>query len=314
MGKGGEFALMREEKLRAGKFDVDVPLVERLVATQFPRWSGLQIRPVERDGWDNWTFRLGDRLKVRLPSAMSYNEQAEKEAHWLPKLAPLLPVPVPIGIGRPSAEYPCAWSIYEWLDGEPVTREAIGQPGRFATDLANFLVALQRIDTAGGPPPGPHNFFRGAPPMTIYGDEARRSVEALGGVIDAPVAHAVLDAAAAASVNAPAVWIHGDIAVGNLLVIDGRLSAVIDFGGCAVGDPACDLVVAWVFLTGQARNAFRAAAPGDAGTWARARGWALWKAMLLLGQGLVINSAENSPHAVIEAVLAEHRALRPRGR
>ena len=105
---------MREEKLKAGKFDVDVPLVQRLVATQFPQWADLPIRAVDNDGWDNWTFHLGDRMKVRLPSAMGYSEQAEKEARWLPRLAPKLPlpVPVPVGIGQPAEGYECAWSIY----------------------------------------------------------------------------------------------------------------------------------------------------------------------------------------------------------
>ena len=236
---------MRQEKVRAGKFNVDVPLVQRLVGTQFPQWADLPIRAVDNDGWDNWTFHLGDRMKVRLPSAMGYSEQAEKEARWLPKLAPRLPlpVPVPVGIGQAAEGYPCSWSIYEWLEGEPTRREAVDDPVQFGWDLAKFLIALQRIDTTGGPPPGQHNFFRGADVMSVYGDEARQSVDKLADVIDASAAHEVLDAAEAAVIVEQPVWIHGDIAVGNLLVRDGRLGAVIDFGGCAVGDPACDLVI-----------------------------------------------------------------------
>jgi len=303
---------MREEKLRAGKFNVDVPLVKRLVGTQFPQWADLPIRAVDNDGWDNWTFHLGDRMKVRLPSAMGYSEQAEKEARWLPKLAPRLPlpVPVPVGIGQAAEGYPCSWSIYEWLEGEPTTREAVDDPVQFGWDLAKFLIALQRIDTTGGPPPGQHNFFRGADVMSVYGDEARQSVDKLADVIDASAAHEVLDAAEAAVIVEQPVWIHGDIAVGNLLVRDGRLGAVIDFGGCAVGDPACDLVITWVFLEGAGRDAFRLSVPADEAMWARARGWALWKAALVLANNSVINPNENSPRSVIEAVIAEHRALR----
>ena len=303
---------MREEKLRAGKFDVDVPLVRRLVAAQFPEWAALPIRAVDNDGWDNWTFRLGDRMKVRLPSAIGYSEQAEKEARWLPKLAPKLPlpVPVPVGIGQPAKDYPCAWSIYEWLEGEPTTRQGVNDPVQFGWDLAKFLVALQRIDPVGGPAPGQHNFFRGAQPMVIYGDEARRSVDKLADIIDVAAAHEVLDAAEAAVITGRPVWIHGDIAVGNLLVREGRLGAVIDFGGCAVGDPACDLVIAWVFLEGAGRDAFRLSVPADDAMWARARGWAVWKAALVLANDAVINPNENSPRSVIEAVIAEHRALR----
>ena len=303
---------MREEKLRAGKFNVDVPLVQRLVGTQFPQWADLPIRAVDNDGWDNWTFHLGDRMKVRLPSAMGYSEQAEKEARWLPKLAPRLPlpVPVPVGIGQAAEGYPCSWSIYEWLEGEPTTREAVDDPVQFGWDLAKFLIALQRIDTTGGPPPGQHNFFRGADVMSVYGDEARQSVDKLADVIDASAAHEVLDAAEAAVIVEQPVWIHGDIAVGNLLVREGRLGAVIDFGGCAVGDPACDLVITWVFLEGAGRDAFRLSVPADEAMWARARGWALWKAALVLANNSVINPNENSPRSVIEAVIAEHRALR----
>ncbi len=298
---------MREEKLKAGKFDVDVPLVERLVASQFPQWAGLPIRPVENDGWDNWTFHLGDRMKVRLPSAMGYSEQAEKEARWLPRLAPRLPlpVPVPVGVGAPAADYPYPWSVYEWLEGEPATRDALDDPVQFGWDVAKFLTALQRIDTAGAPPPGQHNYFRGADVIEVYGDEARRSIDALADTIDTAAAYAVLDAAAAAPFAGPPVWLHGDIAVGNLLLRDGRLGAVIDFGCCAAGDPACDLVIAWVFLEGAAREAFRLAAPGDEGTWARARGWALWKAALMAQRGGAINPAENPPLHVIADVIGE---------
>jgi aminoglycoside phosphotransferase (APT) family kinase protein len=301
---------MREEKLRAGKFEVDVPLVERLVATQFPQWAGLPIRPVERDGWDNWTFHLGNDMKVRLPSAMGYAEQAEKEAYWLPRLAPHLPlpVPVPIGIGRPAEGYPCPWSIYRWLEGEPVTRENVDDAVQFGWDLAKFLIALQRIDATGGPPPGQHNYFRGADVMAAYGDEARRSIDSIAETIDAPAAHAVLDAAAAAPFTGPPMWLHGDIAAGNLLQCEGQLAAVIDFGGCAVGDPACDLVIAWVFLDGAARDSFRLSMPADDAMWARARAWALWKAALMLANGMVDNPSENAPRAVIDAVIAEHRA------
>lgn len=302
---------MRDEKLKAGKFDVDVPLVRRLVASQFPQWADLPIRPVENDGWDNWTFHLGDRMKVRLPSAMGYSEQAEKEAYWLPKLAPQLPlpVPVPVGIGQATKDFPCVWSIYDWLDGEPVRREQLDDPVQFGWDLAKFITALQAIDPTGGPPPGQHNYFRGADVMSVYGDEARRSVDKIAEVIDAPAAHEVLDAAQAATITGPPVWLHGDIAVGNLLLRDGRLAAVIDFGGCGVGDPACDLVITWVFLEGAGRDSFRLSVGGDEAMWARARGWALWKAALLLANGQVVNAAENSPRSVIEAVIAEHQRL-----
>lgn len=303
---------MRDAKLKAGKFDVDVPLVQRLVAAQFPHWADLPIRPVEHDGWDNWTFHLGDRMKVRLPSAAGYAEQAEKEARWLPKFSAQLPlaVPMPVGLGVPGEGFPWAWSIYDWLDGEPATPNNVADRVQFGWDVAKFINALGVIDTTGGPPPGQHSFFRGADVMEVYGGEAHRSVDAIGDAIDGPLAHAVLDAAAAARFDGPPVWSHGDIAVGNLIMRDGRLAAVIDFGCCSVGDPACDLVLAWTFLDGAARDAFRLSVNADEAMWARARAWALWKAALLVASDAVINPNETPPPEVIAAVLAEHRTMR----
>jgi aminoglycoside phosphotransferase (APT) family kinase protein len=296
----------REAKLKSGKFPVDVPLVGRLVAQQFPQWADLPIRPVAMDGWDNWTFHLGDRMKVRLPSALGYQEQAEKEVHWLPILAPQLPlpVPVPIAVGEPTAEYPCKWSIYEWIEGDLLTRDI--DRLQLAHDVAGFLNQLQKIDATGGPPPGSHSFLRGADPMEAYGDEARRFIATLGDRIDGAAANAVLDTAAR-SKGIAKVWAHGDIAVGNMLARNGRLSAVIDFGGLVVGDPSCDLVLAWTFLDGESRAAFRALVDVDEATWARGRAWALWKAALLAATNQVTHSEENVPLEVIAAVIADHR-------
>jgi aminoglycoside phosphotransferase (APT) family kinase protein len=296
----------RDAKLKSGKFDVDVALVARLIAAQFPHWADLAIRPVAQDGWDNWTFHLGDRMKVRLPSAEGYAEQAAKEGHWLPRLAPHLPVevPVPLAIGQPAEGFPWPWSVYQWIDGDPVT----GQIDKLALarDVAAFLNALQAADVAGGPGPAQHSFLRGADPMEAYGADARRYVDALAGVIDTQAAHAVLDTASRSRAGAP-VWAHGDIAVGNLLAREGRLSAVIDFGCAALGDPSCDLVLAWVFLEGESRAAFRALVEVDEAAWARGRAWALWKAALLASTNQITHPEENPPLEVIAAVIADHR-------
>ncbi len=296
----------RDAKLKSGKFPVDVPLVQRLIARQFPQWADLPIRPVAMDGWDNWTFHLGESMKVRLPSAEGYAEQAAKESHWLPRLAPHLPVevPVPLAVGQPDEGFPWLWSVYRWIDGEPVTRDV--DKLVLAQDVAGFLNALQAIDPVGGPPPGQHNFLRGADPMAAYGAEARRFVDALDGVIDTKGAHAVLDAAAG-SKGARPVWVHGDIGVGNLLARVGRLSAVIDFGCTAVGDPSCDLVLTWVFLDGESRTAFRSLVAVDEETWARGRAWALWKAALLAATNQIVHPEEHPPLEVIAAVIADHR-------
>lgn len=287
---------------------IDVALVQRLIADQFPQWAGLPIRPVALSGWDNRTFHLGDEMLVRLPSAAGYAAQVEKEQRWLPRLAPQLPlpIPVPLAMGKPTAEYPWPWSIYRWLDGEPAATAPIADMTRFATDLAGFLGALYRIDATGGPAAGSHNFWRGGP-LEVYDGETRAAITALAGRVDAGAATEVWEAALASRWDREPVWVHGDVAVGNLLVEDGRLSAVIDFGSSGVGDPACDLVIAWTFLEGESRRAFRAALPFDAGTWARGRAWALWKALITAaGQ-----SETNAPEAAwalqtIDAVLADH--------
>jgi aminoglycoside phosphotransferase (APT) family kinase protein len=288
--------------------DINVALVSQLVAAQFPHWAGLPIRPVELNGWDNRTFRLGEAMLVRLPSAEGYAAQVAKEHRWLPRLAPLLPLPIPapLALGVPAYEYPWHWSIYRWLDGEIATIASITNLEQFSTALAHFLVALQQIDTAGGPPPGPHNFFRGGP-LSVYDSDTRNSLAALDGAIDTVAAAEVWETALAATWYRPPVWVHGDVAAGNLLVKDGQLRAVIDFGCSGVGDPACDMAIAWTLLSGQSRAMFRAALQVDDGTWARGRGWALWKALITLVEHRHTNAAKaEEARRVIDEVLADH--------
>jgi len=288
--------------------DIDVSLVSRLVATQFPHWADLPVKPVELGGWDNRTFHLGDQMTVRLPSAKGYRLQVEKEQHWLPRLGPLLPLPIPspLAMGSPGDGYPWPWSVYRWLDGEIATIERIADLAQFATTLAHFLTALQRIDPAGGPPPGPHNFFRGGP-LTTYDAETRQAIASLDGEIDTDAATAVWDAALAARWHGAPVWLHGDVAAGNLLVERGRLRAVIDFGCSAVGDPACDVTIAWTLLSGASREAFRAALPVDRATWVRGRGWALWKGLITLAEHLTTTPMHaGAARRVIDDVLADH--------
>ncbi|MBW3634163.1 MAG: aminoglycoside phosphotransferase family protein [Chloroflexi bacterium] len=290
-------------------FPIDVSLVSRLIAAQFPEWAHLPITPVEFGGWDNRTFHLGAQMTVRLPSAAAYALQVEKEQRWLPRLAPHLPlpIPVPLAMGRPGEGYPWHWSIYRWLAGEVATTERIADPRQFAVDLAHFLIALYQIDPAGGPPPGPHNFFRGGS-LTVYDGETRQAIAALAGTVDTDAATAVWDAALATPWSDTPVWVHGDVAAGNLLVRDGQLSAVIDFGSSGVGDPACDLAIAWTLFAGDSRETFRTALPLDEATWARGRGWTLWKALITVADLPGSNAlAANTSRHIIDDVLADHQ-------
>jgi aminoglycoside phosphotransferase (APT) family kinase protein len=288
--------------------EIDERLARRLVDRQFPRRADLPIRPVDVDGWDNRTFRLGDELTVRLPSGDWYAHQVEKEQRWLPVLAPRLPLPIPAPVaqGEPDGDYPYPWSVYRWLDGDLASRAPIADMTAFAAALAGFLRALGRVDATGGPAPGEHNFFRGAPVRT-YEAEALEAVETLGAEVPRDALLRVWEDATRTTWDRDPVWFHGDVATGNLLVRDGRLGAVLDFGSSGVGDPACDVVIAFTFLSGASRDRFRADLGVDAGTWSRGRGWCLWKAAI----SLVGHLENGSPDAAlarrdIEQVIADH--------
>ena len=262
---------------------INADLVRELIAQQFPQWASLLITPVLPGGWDNRTFRLGDDKLVRLPSALSYIGQVEKEHLWLPKLAAhlSLPIPTPIAKGAATNLFPWPWSVYGWLDGEPVREELIVDQSEFARSLAGFLKELHQADTLDAPEPGPHNFFRGGS-LSTYDGETRAALEMLSDSIDTNGALKIWDAAMSTRWERAPVWVHGDIASGNLLMKDGKLYAVIDFGSSAIGDPACDLTIAWTLLGKEGRHAFRSALSLDHDTWARGRGWALWKALITM--------------------------------
>lgn len=303
-----------EKRYADGRAGIDARLVKRLIARQFPRWSSLPVRPVEADGWDNRTYRLGTEMTVRLPTAAAYAPAVAKEHRWLPILAASLPVPIPVPLakGAPGEGYPYEWSIRTWLKGDTATFERVADPCEFAESVAEFILALQRIDATGGPQAGAHSFYRGAS-AAYYDEETRRSIAALDGRVDAGRASAVWDAALEATWTGPPIWFHGDIANGNLLVKDGRLAAVIDFGTSGVGDPACDLVIAYTMFSGASRKAFRDAVSQAPDAWARARGWALWKALITLADqirndGGERETAATSCHVIDEVLTDHHRA------
>ena len=292
------------------EMQIDASLVRRLVAAQFPEWKELSVCPIYPGGWDNRTFRLGEQMLVRMPSAAHYAMQVEKEHRWLPRLAPLLPLPIPIplAMGEPAESYPWHWSIYGWLEGEPATTGSITDLRRFAIQLAQFLQALQRIDAAGGPAVGPHNFYRGGP-LTTYDGETGAAIKTLRSKIDTEAVTAVWEAALTATWRGSPVWVHGDVSPGNLLVKEGRLSAVIDFGCLGVGDPACDLAMAWTFFDGSSREAFVTTLSLDKATWARARGWTLWKALIIWAGLPGTNPADSDKsERIINDLVADHRA------
>lgn len=265
---------------------IDAALAQRLIATQFPQWAHLPVKPVDVGGWDNRTFHLGDTMSIRLPSAQCYADKVEKEQTWLPRLSPYLSIaiPQPIALGKPSAEYPWHWSIYRWIEGASanlLSDNDLNLP-LIAKDLAQFLHELHAIDATGVPlVGGPHNFYRGDS-TKVYDAQTREALAQLEGIIDTRAATDLWDKAISSEWHKKSVWIHGDLSAGNILIKDGRLAAVIDFGGMGIGDPACDLVIAWTFFHGESREVFKSLVPLDPDTWTRARGWALWKALITL--------------------------------
>lgn len=264
-------------RMHVDEIDTSPDLVRRLLAAQFPQWAELPVERVESAGTDNAMYRVGDSLAVRLPRLPRAEDNVHREQRWLPFLAPQLPfaVPEPVGRGEPGEGFPLPWSVCRWIPGaNPVVGSA-----DLALDLATFIQALRKIDPTGG-----SKQERGVPLGTPKRDSwTRDAISQLHNDIDTARALAIWDRAIALPdpPDGP-FWSHGDLSPGNILVRDGRLTAVIDFGGVGVGDPTVDLVVAWNLLTGDAREVFRAALDVDDETWERGRAWAMSIALIQL--------------------------------
>jgi aminoglycoside phosphotransferase (APT) family kinase protein len=265
-------------KMHDGEVDIDAELVGSLVAAQFPQLTGLPIREIQSAGTVNAIYRLGDRLCARLPRVRSWARDLDKEWHWLPKLAPWLSlrIPEPVGKGQPGSSYPFSWAIYRWIDGQPYADELVEDEHQAAADLARFVLQLRRI-APGGAPRG------GRKPLRELDAVTRAAISSARGAIDSDAATAAWERA----LQAPAwsgtpVWIPTDLLRPNLLVRDGRLCAVLDFGGAGVGDPAADVIAAWSVFNRIGRGVFRRALQVDDGTWDRARGFALHQAALII--------------------------------
>jgi aminoglycoside phosphotransferase (APT) family kinase protein len=299
---------MSAGKMHANEVEIDVALVRRLLAAQFPQWADFPIQPVSSAGTDNAIYRLGSDMAVRLPRIDWAIGQVEKEYCWLPRLAPRLPltIPVPLALGLPGEGYPWHWGIYRWLAGDNATIERIVDLNQAARELARFIVALQQIDPSDGPSSGAHNSFRGVP-LSTRDAETRAAIASLNDIFNVDAVTVAWETALQAPAwHDPPVWLHGDLSPLNLLVEQGRLSAVIDFGCLGVGDPACDLIVAWNLLSAGSRNIFRTELAVDDATWVRGRGWALSIGLIALPYYQHTNPAlANVVRRAIAEVLAD---------
>ena len=295
-------------KLHADEVDVDHALVQQLVSAQFPRWTALPLSEVKSAGTDNYLYRLGNDMAVKLPRYSKAALQAEKEHIWLPLFAAKLPlaIPDPLAQGEPGLDYPFRWSVNRWIDGENAIIAPPDNLQEAAKSLAGFIAALQAIDPAKGPLPGEHNFGRGVP-LAERDERVRTSIQELGSLIDAQTVMLEWEKSLHAPVwDRPPVWIHGDIHAGNLIVKEGKVRAVIDFGGLCVGDPACEMILAWNMFDRNARATFREALNVDDATWARGRGWALSVSLIALPYYLHTNPViVESSWRMIEKLLTE---------
>lgn len=277
------------------RFIPTVELAHQLITEQFPEYAHLPISEVEKQGHDNRTYRLGNDMLIRMPTAESYALKVPVEQELLPKLAQHLSIsiPAPIKMGTPATDYPYPFSLYKWLPGKSINLLTLSEREKelLAFDLAIFLKELQAITDIPGPAPGQHNYWRGDH-LSVYDIGACEQIAKLEGVIDSSKALNLWKQACATVWDNPPVWIHGDLAIGNMLINNSKLSAIIDFGGVAIGDPACDLVIAWTYLSGRAREVFIKEMGLDANTCLRARAWALWKATFELCQVKDRNSSD----------------------
>lgn len=295
-------------KMHADEVATSASLARNLIRTQFPQWGDLKIKKIKSTGTDHAIYRLGTAMAVRLPLVHWATDQAAMERKWLPRIASFLPLEIPeqLAQGKPTKDYPYAWSIYKWLNGEDAITAKFDNPNQAAHSLATFLVALREIDTKDGPRASEHKSRRGLP-LSVRDADVCKAIVDLGDKIDSAAVTAAWEKALTAPEwdRAP-TWFHGDLLPGNILVSRGKPSSVIDWSNLAIGDPACDLMIAWRLFSGESRETFRKTLAIDDATWARGRGHALAQALIFIPYYINSNptAVEASYHAVNE-VLAD---------
>ncbi len=292
-------------KMHSDEVETNETIVRKLLTEQFPQWANLPIKLVLPMGTDNAIYRIGDKLAARLPRLEDKVEHLDKDQKWLPKLAAKLSLAIPevVAGGQPNEDYPYKWAVYKWLDGKPATEENLTDLNQAADDLADFITRLEQIDTTDMAQPKREE--RGVP-LTNRDVSTRKAITALVDKFDTKAITDVWGKALAAPAwdKAP-VWIHGDLDARNLLVKDGRLNAVIDFGCLGIGDPAYDVMAAWKLFSGESRDIFRSKLNVDNDTWTRSKGLAVSQAVLVLSyytletNAVLVKEAQNWVNEVL---------------
>ena len=259
---------------------VDEAFVARLIEEQVPQWSDLSLRRIPSSGTDNAIFRLGDHLSVRVPRRPAAIALLSKELEWLPQLNGL-PLATPFLRYRGHTEHGFDFGIFDWMEGENAVPEHIADWQSAARDLADFLKALHLISRSGAPQAGAVNNRRG---IAIGGltDVTIPAIHAVSDEIDVAQATALWQSACETEFHKPPVWLHGDLKADNLIAKEGQLVGVIDWGLSAVGDPAADYAAAWSWIAPEARSAFLDRLDLDHSDRTRAKGWALYGAVIAL--------------------------------
>ena len=269
--------------LHENEVPTDEAVVRSLLETQCPEWADLPLSLVGA-GTDNIMYRLGDDLLVRLPRTSDKAQSLRKEQKWLPRLAPLVAcaIPEPVYAGAASTEFVLPWSVYRWIGGDEAGPETVRDWVGFGAELAAFVRELHHIDLMGATRTGDLSWYRGGS-LRACDEWISRCFEdcptTAGAETDAELDVEYLERLWRAAVTLPdpcgsQVWLHGDLKPTNLLVKEGRLHAVIDFGCLSVGFPDAEHSTIWD-LPARARHAYWNAMNLDDATWIRARAWAI---------------------------------------
>lgn len=282
--------------------EITTELVEKLVKGQFPQWQNLKVYPVSKSGHDNRTFHLGDKMAVRLPSGKDYAAQAAKEIRWLPYLQEHLDYPIskPIAAGKPVSAYPFPWSVNQWIEGHTLLECPDIDQKEFAKELAAALKKLQAIDCSNGPKAGQHNFYRGGN-LRVYHMETLDALKTLEDRLPVKRLRDIWDQCISQIYTGKNVWVHGDVAPGNILLQNNKFYGMIDFGILGTGDPSCDYAMAWTYFDSESRKIFLADLPCNMVD--RARGWALWKALITYDD--INTEVRQNARSTVDAILKE---------